>query len=132
MKFCYHCGSQLSLGNEKYCPECGEGLTPAPAIDGSGSTGTGTSGAMPHIPETSGDAGSVINLQVNSISAAILQELKDVLSRPVQLETKSDLGQQPHNINTELNAQARVTNCYHLSIHSYRLILFVVSYCILH
>jgi tetratricopeptide (TPR) repeat protein len=58
-------------------------------------------------------SGNVINLQVNSISAEILQELKDVLSRPVQVETKGDLGQQPHNINTEFNDakanEARVT-----------------------
>lgn len=123
MKFCHHCGNQLSLGTEKYCPECGEGLTTAPASAGSSSTGTKIYGTATDIAETSGDvigstvtgtgniigkdveysvSGSVINLQVNSISTDILQELKDIISRPVQLETKSSIGGQTRSINTEL------------------------------
>jgi tetratricopeptide (TPR) repeat protein len=127
VKFCYHCGNRLPLGAEKYCPECGEGLT-LESMDGSSSSmGTMISGSATHIAETSGDvigsttsgmgniigkevaysvSGSVINLQVNSISAEILQELKDILSRSMQVETKGDFDQRLHNINPKLDAKA--------------------------
>ena len=106
-----------------YCPECGEGLTlESPNGSASGSTGTKIYGTATHIAETSGDvigstvsgtgniigkeveyivSGSVINLQVNSISAETLQELNDIISRPMQLETRDFQLGQIHNINTE-------------------------------
>ena len=125
MKFCYHCGNPLSLGTEKYCPECGGSLIPASTSDGNSSTGTKIYGTSTNISETSGDvigsaisgtgniigkevaytvSGNVIHLHVENISA---RELKNIISRPVQLESKSDVGrQQQHYINTELNAKA--------------------------
>jgi tetratricopeptide (TPR) repeat protein len=127
VRFCHQCGSRLTLGTEKYCPECGTDLISSTAIDsggGSGSTEThGYSTTTTDITGTSGDVigstvsgmgniigkevaysvhGNVINLHVQSVSAETLQQLENIVSKPIQLETKSFRGEQMREINTEL------------------------------
>ena len=118
MKFCHQCRNHLVLGTEIYCPACGAKQIIASE---SGSNSVSTATMYTGISGISGDvigsttsgigniigkevtysvSGNVIHLHVESISA---QELKDILSRPVQLETKADLGQQPRNIIAELD-----------------------------
>ena len=137
MKFCHNCGYHLTLGTEKFCPECGINLKSDVAInnEGSGSsTGSNSLTTVTNINGTSGDVigsaisgtgniigkevaysvqGSVINLQLSSISAEILQELKNIVSKPVQLETKDFQLEQTHKISPELTEakanEAKVT-----------------------
>ena len=124
MKYCHQCGNRLVLGTELYCPACG---TKQIAVNESSGNDASTATASTKISEISGDvigsttsgmgniigkevaysvSGNVIHFHVESISAQTIQEFKDIISRPVQLETKGDLGQQSHNIESELDAKA--------------------------
>src|SRR5918996_3954107 len=101
MKFCHNCGYHLTLGTEKFCPECGINLKSDVAINNedSGSTGSNSLTTSSSINGTSGDvigsaisgtgniigkevaysvSGNVINLHIESISAETLQELKSI------------------------------------------------------
>ena len=119
MKFCHQCGNLLVLGTEIYCPACG---TKQFSATESSSSGASSATTTTEVSGTSGDvigsatsgmgniigkevaytvSGNVINLHVQSISTQTLQELKDIILRPDQLETKADLGEQTHRINTE-------------------------------
>ena len=86
MKFCHQCGNRLTLGIEKYCPECGTVLnTRTHGFSTGGTNISGTAGdvigsAISGTGNIIGKEvaysvhGNVIHLHVESVSAETLQQ----------------------------------------------------------
>ena len=128
MTYCHRCGHHLTLGYEIYCPKCGTLLQSSTVSDIDKEIDNSNSGSISKRDETrignvggnvsgvgvSGTGnmfggkveysvhGNIINLHVESVSAETLQQLENIMSIPIQLETKSFHDKQTYEINTEL------------------------------
>jgi tetratricopeptide (TPR) repeat protein len=105
MKYCYHCGYLLSIGEEKFCPECGKKLEQQVAVRGDDNesltsitdtkgdvTGTDVSGNQNVISKEIGGytrQGNIIHLHVGSISSDVLEK---IINAPTQIDINSAQG----------------------------------------
>jgi len=99
VNFCFNCGTKLSIGTEKFCPECGNKLEQMeaedkdshPSIDikhtGGDVIGTGLTGSGNISGKKVGYTvnGNVINLHVNNMSSEVMEDLRNILSVQTQL-----------------------------------------------
>jgi tetratricopeptide (TPR) repeat protein len=106
LKFCFTCGHELTLGREKFCPNCGENFESSSGIekvnDGRDSIyvddidgdviGIGVKGTGNFIGKEIRYTvrGNVINLHVNEISTQVMDTLKKTMLSETQLPMITD------------------------------------------
>jgi tetratricopeptide (TPR) repeat protein len=116
VKYCYHCGQQLSIGAEIFCPNCGQNLTNQKAGDKREIAIHGTKGDV-FGTEVSGSGnvigkelytvhGNVLNLNISggSVSKEAIERLEKMVASPMPLKTKTLTHSSENNMIKETNA----------------------------
>ena len=109
MKYCHNCGYKLTIGTEKFCPNCGQNLVQErPDIGkkvsitdtGRDVIGTDVSGTGHIIGKEIGYTvqGNVINLHISGgLSNEVLQTLQKMITIPTQLDSTISAGGREYN-----------------------------------
>jgi tetratricopeptide (TPR) repeat protein len=104
VKYCHNCGYKLTLGTEKFCPDCGQNFIQhrsnydkkvSITDTGGDIIGTDVSGTGHIIGKEIGYTvqGNVINLQIGGgVSNEVLQSLQKLMTIPNQVESTISLG----------------------------------------
>jgi tetratricopeptide (TPR) repeat protein len=109
VKYCHNCGYKLTLGTEKFCPDCGQNLTQQSSDydkkvsihETTGDViGTGVSGSGHFIGKEIGYTvqGNVINLHISGgVSNEVLQTLQKMTTVPTQVDSTLSVGGREYN-----------------------------------
>ena len=125
MNYCHNCGYKLTLGTEKFCPNCGQNLIQQSldydkrvSIDETRGDviGTGVSGTGHIIGKEVGYTvqGNVINLHISGgVSNEVLQTLQKMMTVPTQVESTTSVGGKEYNDKEIKEKQEAVAEAQH-------------------
>jgi tetratricopeptide (TPR) repeat protein len=122
VKYCYHGGQQLSIGAEKFCPNCGQNLTNQKAGDKRDIAIHDTKGDV-FGTEVSGSGnvigkelytvhGNVLNLNISggSVSKETIERLEKMVASPMPLKTETLTHSSENNMIKETISKQQISN----------------------